>query len=277
MLEYQTVLKDAIKECSGVAANTDIWEKDALFNLVKAQNKKIIKAFLAEFPQSSLIEVTNFFRLNYKCCCIRSEQHKQTLRYSIRLDSRVLPFSLVKEHCPSLFKTSHELQRLNDILFYAIFELSVGSGNRAKVEADLAKILEIPYVHLSRSSLYNLLRLYLKEISDDDHDFVGIYSKRSSVRLLSNRVCSLQYTHRKSSKSLMPQDMLCLLMDAIAVQEESDTEGNRSITRHPAWCYYNMIGDNKCKELGIQCHSTIGCPFFQKAKRLPSGAVIQQI
>ena len=29
-------LKDAIKECSGVAANTDIWEKDALFNLVNA-------------------------------------------------------------------------------------------------------------------------------------------------------------------------------------------------------------------------------------------------
>lgn len=282
MTDYQTAIKLALKDCQQMLPRISNKNRDDLFSLVRKSNKDIVAAFIDTFPQSSLLNVVDYYLNNYKYFCIRSERHSITNRYSIKVGVATLPFSSIIEKFPSFFSFSREVQLLNDILFYAIIEKDQPYMKQKELAEELSKLLGKNYNKLSINFLQQALYKYLFLISGGDDAFSRIYSKKRNIRLIFDgiiwrrckNISDMDKLYELAVSKKVPADnVLCVLMDSLVRERENSEELNRNITRHPAWCYNNLSGNGLCSELGIECHSTIGCPFFQKAKKLPSGAI----
>lgn len=282
MKNYLSTIKLAIGEIQQILPNINYSNKEILFSSVKSSNKLIVSAYINSFPQSSLPDIVEYYLSNYRYSCIRSERHAQTQKYNIRLVSEILPFSLVMQRFPSLFNLSSNLQKLNDALFYAIMQKDGSHLNQERVAQALSKALEEECRQLSTGFLEKALQQFLLLISDGNEKFAKAYGRRRNIRLINQQIfiskCKsiadmYKILESELYKEVLPSNILCLLADSLVREFENVEETNHNITRHPAWCYNNISGNGKCRELNIVCHTTIGCPFFQKAKKLPSGAI----
>lgn len=282
MQEYSSTIKSIIGDAQHILLQIDSSNKEKLFLFVKNSNKIIASAFVNSFPKTSLPEIVDYYLTHYRYSCIRSERHSQTQRYSIRLESTILPFSAVMQQFSTLFYMSGSLEKLNNALFYAIMQIDGAQINREKVAEQLSNTVNLTYGQLSISFLEKALRQFLFLVSDGNIKFVNTYGKRRNVKLINQQIfiskcknISDIYKILESPefyKEIAPSNILGLLVESLVRDMESAEESERNITRHPTWCYHNITGNGKCKELNIICHTTVGCPFFQKAKRLPSGA-----
>lgn len=281
MQDYLTSIRSAIFEIKKILPNINLSNKESLFSLVRDSNKLIVSAYVKSFPQQSLSSIVSYYLSNYRYSCIRCECHPQTKTYNIKLASAILPFSAIAQSCPILFQFSDESRRLNDTLFYAIMQKDGSPSNQEQVVRELSRVIYQNRDQLSISFLDIALRQYLSLISNNDLEFVKIYGKRRNIRLINQQILiskckSFSDIYKIGSscyKEIPPSNILYLLIDALVRELENSEKANHKITRHPAWCYHNIYGNGKCKELNIVCHTTVGCPFFQKAEQLPSGAI----
>lgn len=288
MSEYLSVLKQSMREAIRLAKEpqTSISGFDCVQSLKYVQslkkyvqdcNQRILEEYLLNYPHSSPTETINFYLQNYKYQRLKCEGNS-ALKINVIFENQILHFSKITEYYSSLFTFPDDL---NTLLFRMIIVLNSCQAATEEFIRCSPKKFKLEDYGVSRNSASFLLRDYLIDISNGDMAFSNKYGRKSSIDLIYRQIIRTMgkatYAHftknRSAYKDIPVKNILTLLMDAIVTEKEAAIDSSRIIKRHPAWCYYNMIGHGKCIEFNTECHSTIGCPFFKKALRTPSGAI----
>ena len=282
MPEYLSVLKQSMKESIKLAIELqksafDVQHFQKLKKYVQECNQKILEEFLFNYPHSSSIEIINFYLENYKYQQLKCEGRFPS-KTNVIFENKILSFSTVLKYYPSFFSFSDDL---NTLLFRMIIVLNSRQEFKKDLISDSPKKFELEKYGISRQNASILLRKYLLEVSNGAIGFSNQYAKKSNLDLIYRQIIrsmgNTTYTrfcrNYSTYKNIPVKNILVLLMDATVTEQELALTSSRVIKRHPAWCDYNMIGDGQCSEFNIECHSTIGCPFFKKALRTPSGAI----
>lgn len=283
MSEYLTVLKQSMKESIKLAR--ELQNNNALYfenfqelkKYIQECNQKIFKEFISDYPHSSSVEIIQFYLENYSYRRLKCERKLGT-GINVIFEDKILDFSTLMVHYSSLFSYSADL---NALLFRMILVLNLCREYKKELIDISPKKYELEKYGISRNETCYLLRKYLYEISNGDVDFTRKYGRKSNldliykqiIRTMSEATYMKLCRNRSTYKNIPIKNIIALLMDAIVTEQEMVSSASRTINRHPAWCYYNMIGNGKCIEFNRECHSTIGCPFFKKAIRLASGAI----
>ena len=282
MSEYLSVLKQSMKESIKLAMElqnsaVDTHPSQTLKKYVQECNQKILEAFISTYPHASPVEIINFYLENYKYQRLKCEGRFLS-KTNVIFENKILSFATVLKYYPSYFSFSDDL---NTLLFRMIIVLNSRQEFSKELIYDSPKKFQLEKYGISRNGINFWLKNYLLEASNGDTGFSIKYARKSSINLIYRQIIrsmsDATYTrfcrNCNSYKNIPVKNILVLLMDAIVTEQEATLNSSRVIKRHPAWCYYNMMGNGKCSEFNIECHSTIGCPFFKKALRTPSGAI----
>lgn len=288
MKKYQDAIHSSIQYCSNFARTHEIItlnDKNTLTAMVKESNKVILSAFLNEFPNDSVFELCQHYLNNYMVAKLYVEQNKQKNYYNIKLSFSVLDFSQVISYFQFFFPSTPFIKQINDLLFYLISSQKINLFSNSEKEdlmASLCRILDLNFPQpLTTKFIYAALHRYLKFAFNNNIDATSKYSKKKYFNIIIAHIYKISgnfyvkyYFEKRKNSRLHPSNILTLLMNGIVAQQVYDSQkNNHQITRHPSWCYHNINSKNRCDIFDIKCHSTIGCPFFCKIEKLPSGAI----
>lgn len=279
MSDYLVVLNRSMKEAMRlILENQNQLRKDGqeIKNRIKDLNKSIEDSYLQMMPNDSIINIVRYFLLHYKYQRLKCEG--RLIPTNVIFASKILPFSTIVKYRSSFFNFP---TKLNDVIFY-IQLVDVKFPHKWKeMVSDLERRYQLQGLPKNKSALKSLLRQYLLKLSGGDSTFANEFATDNNVQILSMAIhakTSLSLTQYYSIKTLddiysnfHPLNIFTLLMDAMVAFAEMQSVKTHNISRHPSWCYYNKTG--RCEEFNKECHSTIGCPFFKKSEKLPSGAI----
>ena len=279
MSDYLVVLNRAMKEAVClILENQEQLQKNGLEikNRVRDLNKAIENSYLEMMPNDSMVNIISYFLQHYKYQRLKCEG--RAIPTNVIFTSKIIPFSTVAKYRSSFFSFPN---KLNDAIFYIRLVEMRFPHKRKELVADLESRYQLQGLPRKNNDLKPLLRQYFLELSGRDSNFADEFTSDNSIRILSMAIhvkTSLSVTQYYSIKTLddiysnfRPHNIFILLMDAMVELTEMESAKTHSISRHPSWCNYNKTG--KCEEFNKECHSTIGCPFFKKGKKLPSGAI----